>query len=140
LVCYCSARCSTDWEATRIDVDHFRQAKRQRHNVVFEDASRRGLLEAAGLPRASAIAITFDGWQAVEPILHFARERNPDAPVIVSGAIGQSALLALALTMGLAPILIQQNGVLMVVAACVLVKALSQAPRTEFLRLRERAQ
>jgi CPA2 family monovalent cation:H+ antiporter-2 len=70
--------------ALEIDVGHFMQAKRHGYSVVFGDASRRRLLEAAGLPRASAIAITFDGWQALEPILHFARERNPDAPVIVS--------------------------------------------------------
>jgi CPA2 family monovalent cation:H+ antiporter-2 len=66
------------------DVGHFRRAKRQGHNVVFGDASRSGLLEAAGLPRARAIAITFDKWCAVEPILHFSRARNPDAAVLVS--------------------------------------------------------
>jgi CPA2 family monovalent cation:H+ antiporter-2 len=70
--------------AIESDVGHFRSARRQGQNVVFGDASRSGLLEAAGLPRARAIAITFDEWRAVEPILHCAGERNPGATVIVS--------------------------------------------------------
>jgi monovalent cation:H+ antiporter-2, CPA2 family len=66
--------------ALESDVGHFGRAKRQGHNVVFGDASRSGLLEAAGLPRARAIAITFDDWRAIEPIVHLRAHAIPTRP------------------------------------------------------------
>jgi CPA2 family monovalent cation:H+ antiporter-2 len=72
--------------AIESDIERFRQAKWQGHNVVFGDATRNGLLEAAGVTRARAIAVTFDHPLAVERIVHFTRQRNPRASVVVSAA------------------------------------------------------
>jgi CPA2 family monovalent cation:H+ antiporter-2 len=78
--------------AIESEIERFRQAKRQGHNVVFGDATRTGLLEAAGVARACAIAVTFDHPLAVDRIVHFARQRNPRASVVVSA--GDERLLA----------------------------------------------
>jgi K+:H+ antiporter len=72
--------------AVESDLTPFREARHRGHNVVFGDASRRRILEAAGLPRARLLVITFDRQPAVERLLHHARQRNPNAPSIVSTA------------------------------------------------------
>jgi CPA2 family monovalent cation:H+ antiporter-2 len=50
------------------------------------DATRKRLLEAAGLARARVIAITFDHHKALERVLHYARQENPNVATIVSAA------------------------------------------------------
>ncbi len=53
-------------------------------NIIFGDASRRALLEAAGIAQARALVISFDHRRSVERIIHFAREANPEIPLVVS--------------------------------------------------------
>jgi Kef-type K+ transport system membrane component KefB len=47
-------------------------------------ASRRSVLEAAGLSRACLLVVTFDRRAAVERLLHLARTRTPPLPAFVS--------------------------------------------------------
>jgi voltage-gated potassium channel Kch len=72
--------------ASESEIERFRQAKRRGHNVVFGDATRTGLLEAAGVAGARAIAVTFDHPPAVDRIVHFTRQWKPRARVVVSAA------------------------------------------------------
>ncbi|MDB5393086.1 MAG: glutathione-regulated potassium-efflux system protein [Rhodospirillales bacterium] len=72
--------------AVESDLIRFRRAKRSGHNVVFGDASRKRVLEAAGITRARTVAITFDRRHAIERILHYARRENPGVSTIVSAA------------------------------------------------------
>ena len=72
--------------AVESDLTRFREARRRGHNVVFGDASRRRILEAAGLHRARLLVATFDRRAAVERLLHHARQQNPNVPSIVSAA------------------------------------------------------
>jgi CPA2 family monovalent cation:H+ antiporter-2 len=66
------------------DLERFRQAKEQGCRVVFGDASRSTVLEAAGLPRATLIVVTFDHRPAVERLLHHARDAHPGLPSLLS--------------------------------------------------------
>ena len=59
--------------------------------VYYGDASRKGVLEAAGVKDAKAIAITFDHLPAAVKALHEAREANPGIPVLAR-ASDQAAL------------------------------------------------
>jgi len=68
------------------DITRLREARRQGHKIVFGDASCRRILEAAGLPRASQLVVTFDRRPAVEQLLHHARQRNPNMSAVVSAA------------------------------------------------------
>ena len=70
--------------AIESEYGHLEQARRQGHQVVFGDASRARLLEAAGLRRASAVVITFHRYRAVQKILHHARHLNPAIHSVVS--------------------------------------------------------
>nr|MDQ3959384.1 NAD-binding protein [Pseudomonadota bacterium] len=72
--------------AVESDLTRFREARQRGHNVVFGDASRRRILEAAGLSRARLLVATFDRHIAVERLLHHARQQNPNVPSIVSAA------------------------------------------------------
>jgi CPA2 family monovalent cation:H+ antiporter-2 len=72
--------------AIESDLTTFREARHRGHNVVFGDASRRRILEAAGLDRARLLVVTFDRRSAVERLLHHTRQRNPSVPSIVSTA------------------------------------------------------
>jgi CPA2 family monovalent cation:H+ antiporter-2 len=75
--------------AVESDLIRFRRAKRLGHNVVFGDASRKRVLEAAGIARARTVVITFDRRHAIERILHHARRQNPGVSTIVSVADDQ---------------------------------------------------
>jgi monovalent cation:H+ antiporter-2, CPA2 family len=70
--------------AVEADLARFRSAKQQGLNVVFGDASRKRILEAAGLTRARVIVVTFDHRHAVERLLHHVRQDGPIIPSIVS--------------------------------------------------------
>jgi CPA2 family monovalent cation:H+ antiporter-2 len=71
-----------------IAIDHdparVRLARRQNHKVVFGDAGRKRVLEAARLANARLVVVTFDHRHTVVRILHEARQRNPIIPSIVS--------------------------------------------------------
>jgi CPA2 family monovalent cation:H+ antiporter-2 len=49
-------------------------------------ASRRRILDAAALPRARLLVVTFDHRPAVERLPHHARNQDPPVPAIVSAA------------------------------------------------------
>lgn len=70
--------------AIELDFVQLEGARQQGHNVAFGDASRRGILEAAGLARARLLVVTFDRHPQIERLLHHARQENPSAPSIVS--------------------------------------------------------
>jgi CPA2 family monovalent cation:H+ antiporter-2 len=71
-----------------IESDHalFREARRLGHSVVFGDARRQRILDAAGLSRTRLIVLTFDRRSSVQRILHYARQQNANTPAIVSAA------------------------------------------------------
>ena len=60
-----------------------RQAAAAGDSVMFGDAARREVLTAAGLPRASAVVVSFADTHAAMAILSHVRELRPDVPVIV---------------------------------------------------------
>ncbi len=70
--------------AIELEYEQLEQARHQGHRVVFGDASRSRLLEAAGLRRASAVVVTFDRHRTVEKILHHVRHLNPAIHTVVS--------------------------------------------------------
>src|SRR3981081_1728698 len=78
--------------AIESDLVRFRRAKKSGHRVVFGDAGRKKILEAAGVARARLVVVTFDRRHAVERILHYAREKNIAAYSIESAADDQEIL------------------------------------------------
>lgn len=60
-----------------------RQAAAAGDSVMFGDAARKEVLTAAGLPRASAVVVSFSDTHAAMTILAHVRELRPDVPVIV---------------------------------------------------------
>ena len=78
--------------AVESDLMRFRRAKKSGHKVVFGDAGRKRVLEAAGVTRARLVVLTFDRRHAVERILHHAREQNPAVSSIVSVADDQEII------------------------------------------------
>jgi CPA2 family monovalent cation:H+ antiporter-2 len=70
---------------TALDGDPMRvkQASAAGDSVMFGDASRREVLTAAGIARASALVISFADTHAAMKILAHVRNLKPDLPVIV---------------------------------------------------------
>jgi CPA2 family monovalent cation:H+ antiporter-2 len=67
------------------DIERLRLAQDQGHRVMFGDATRRGVLEAAGLKRAGAVVSTLPVTAGVERLVHHVRQHAaPDLPVIAS--------------------------------------------------------
>jgi len=69
--------------ALDLDPERVRGAAAAGENVVYGDASRREMLVAAGIARASAVVITFADTALAFRILHHVRALNPGLPVIV---------------------------------------------------------
>ena len=69
--------------ALDVDDTRIRQAVEAGENVVYGNADRREILQAAGLERARALVVTYADLPATEKVLHLAREMRPDLPVIV---------------------------------------------------------
>jgi len=69
--------------ALDLDPDLVRQAAAAGDSVVYGDAARRETLVAAGISRASAVAITYADTPSALKILHYVRELKQDVPVIV---------------------------------------------------------
>ena len=69
--------------ALDLDPDLVRQAAAAGDSVVYGDAGRRETLVAAGISRASAVAITYADTPSALKIIHHVRELKPDIPVIV---------------------------------------------------------
>lgn len=68
-----------------LDIDPARvlEAAAAGENVMFGDAARRVVLEAAGAARAKALIISYADNRAAMKILHIAQESYPQLPVIV---------------------------------------------------------
>lgn len=69
--------------ALDLDPDRVRQAAAAGHSVVFGDAARLQALMAAGLHRASAVAVTYLDTPSALKVLHHARGHAPQVPVVV---------------------------------------------------------
>lgn len=69
--------------ALDLDPDRVRQARAAGHAVVFGDAAKAQALIAAGLGRASAVAITYLDQHSAMKVLDTVRHHAPHVPVIV---------------------------------------------------------
>lgn len=70
---------------TALDPDPMRvkQASAAGESVMFGDASKREVLTAAGIARASALVVSFADTAAAKKIIAHARELKPDLPIVV---------------------------------------------------------
>lgn len=69
--------------ALDLDPDRVRQAAAAGQSVVFGDAARLQSLMAAGLARASAVAVTYPDTASALKILQLVHEHAPKVPVVV---------------------------------------------------------
>ena len=69
--------------ALDIDPSRVLEAASAGENVMFGDAARRAVLEAAGGARAKALVISYADNRAAMKILHIVQENYPQLPVIV---------------------------------------------------------
>lgn len=69
--------------ALDIDPARVREAATAGENVVFGDASRRIVLQAAGVARAKALVVSYDDARSAMKILHTMQDSYPHVPVIV---------------------------------------------------------
>jgi CPA2 family monovalent cation:H+ antiporter-2 len=69
--------------AIDIDLERVREAAAAVENVVYGDAGRRVVLQAAGVERAKALIISYDDMRSTMKILHVMQESYPLVPVIV---------------------------------------------------------
>ena len=65
------------------DPQRVKQAAAAGDSVIFGDAARREVLTAAGLPRASAVVVSFADTHAAMTILSHVKALRPELPVIV---------------------------------------------------------
>jgi len=68
------------------DPDRVREAAEAGESVFYGDASRPAMLQAAGIHRARALAITFDDLPSALKLLHTVRQLAPQLPVIARTA------------------------------------------------------
>lgn len=69
--------------ALDIDPERVKEAAAAGENVVYGDAGRRIVLEAAGASRAKAMIVSYADNRASMKVLHVAQEAHPNLPVIV---------------------------------------------------------
>jgi CPA2 family monovalent cation:H+ antiporter-2 len=72
--------------ALELDPRCVREAAAEGHNVVYGDATKREVLQAAGLMRAKALVITYDDSHSALKILHHISHVRPGLPVVVRTA------------------------------------------------------
>jgi CPA2 family monovalent cation:H+ antiporter-2 len=72
--------------ALDLDSHRVREAAAAGEKVVYGDAGKREVLQAAGLMRAKALAITYDDKHSALKILHHVQAARPDLPVVVRTA------------------------------------------------------
>jgi CPA2 family monovalent cation:H+ antiporter-2 len=60
-----------------------KRARREGHRVIYGDATRREVLEAAGVPEARVVVFAISEVQALVGCVHLAREMAPRAELIV---------------------------------------------------------
>lgn len=66
------------------NVERLRRAQQEGHKAVFGDASRAGILKAAGVDRAAAIIVLVNNWHRSVRIIREAKRLNPAIQVIAS--------------------------------------------------------
>lgn len=78
-------------EASRIpylaierNLELLHRAQEDGHNVIFGDATRPGILKAAGVERASTLVILIHDWMKSARVIREARHLNPDLQIIAS--------------------------------------------------------
>ncbi len=69
--------------ALDIDPTRVHEAAAAGQHVMYGDAGRRNVLEAAGGARAKALVVSYSDLRASMKVLHVAQESYPDLPVIV---------------------------------------------------------
>lgn len=69
--------------ALDIDPTRVHDAAAAGQHVMYGDAGRRTVLEAAGAPRAKALIVSYSDMRASMKVLHMAQENYPNLPVIV---------------------------------------------------------
>lgn len=69
--------------ALDMDASRVQEAAAAGENVIYGDAGRRSVLEAAGLARAKAVIISYAETRGTMKVLHVIQERYPTLPVIV---------------------------------------------------------
>ncbi|MDD4912597.1 MAG: monovalent cation:proton antiporter-2 (CPA2) family protein [Sideroxydans sp.] len=72
--------------ALDLDSRHVQEASAAGERVVYGDAAKNEVLQAAGLMRAKALVITYDDKHSALKILHNVQRTRPDLPVIVRTA------------------------------------------------------
>lgn len=70
--------------AVERNVDRLRRAQADGHKVVFGDATRPGILDAAGIVRARAMVVLVNDWHRSTKIIREARRLNPSLQIIAS--------------------------------------------------------
>lgn len=66
------------------DVDRLRIAHREGHQVIFGDATRRGVLQAANIDTAAVVVALLNNQPRLEQLVRQVRQLNPAVPVLVS--------------------------------------------------------
>ncbi len=69
--------------ALDMDASRVQEAASAGENVIYGDAGRRAVLEAAGLTRAKAVIISYAETRGTMKVLHVIKEGHPNLPVIV---------------------------------------------------------
>jgi monovalent cation:H+ antiporter-2, CPA2 family len=69
--------------ALDMDASRVQEAAAAGENVIYGDAGRRSVLEAAGLGRAKAVIVSYAETRATMKVLHVIQEKSPSLPVIV---------------------------------------------------------
>lgn len=69
--------------ALDMDASRVQEAAAAGENVIYGDAGRRSVLEAAGLARAKAVIISYAETRGTMKVLHVIQEKQPQLPVIV---------------------------------------------------------
>ncbi|MEI7841819.1 MAG: monovalent cation:proton antiporter-2 (CPA2) family protein [Gallionellaceae bacterium] len=72
--------------ALELDPRYVRDAVALGEKVVYGDATKREVLQAAGLMRAKALVVTYDDTPSALKILHHIKSTRPDLPVVVRTA------------------------------------------------------
>ena len=69
--------------AVDLDLVRLQEASAAGERIIYGDASRKDILERAGIDRARLLVVTFDNARLAERILHTVRDINPDIRVLV---------------------------------------------------------
>jgi CPA2 family monovalent cation:H+ antiporter-2 len=98
----------TPYVALDLDPERVAEAAAREQPVHFGDASRPGVLRAAGIERARAVVVTLDEPKAASRTVHLVRSLAPELPVVVRARdLGQCEQLALAGASAVVPELVE---------------------------------